>query len=400
MGGAGVASARGSYAAYYNPALLARTRHGVEVSLAAGMGIREANLVAAADALADAGVDETLEALAKSPTVGNLVPAAIQENVRVIQEELGVLSDQNGLQLMPGAGLGVQVRNYGLGVYVLSEATAYARIDKQRQAFIVEDQGQYYAYDNDAATYALSDQAAYEATSLEYAIEEGLTYMQLSGVAYAEIPLAYGHRLDTRIGVFGLGGAVKVMPGYSYNLRLDVDTESSDISDELVEAEEKDVAFGVDLGMIYVPDRLEDLTAGLVLKNLNTPAFDREGESAMKVKPQVRGGVAYDFLDDTLSVAMDLDLVPNETFLPSVDSQFLGGGVNYHPFTWLSVRGGLMTNLAESDDGVMFTAGLGIGCKYIQLDVSGQLSTEDSEFEGNTIPRYARAQVALVSKWQ
>ena len=48
---------------------------------------------------------------------------------------------------------------------------------------------------------------------------------------------------------------------------------------------------------------------------------------------------------------------------------------------------------------LIFTGGLGIGCKWVQLDLSAQISTEEAEFDGNTIPRHARAQLALVSKW-
>ena len=400
MGGAGVASSRGSFAAYYNPALLALNRHGVEVSLGAGGGLREVNLAGAADALSDLGIDETMDAVADFAGGGAPVPAGLQNDVDVIVRELHTLAGANGLQLMPAFALGVQVRNFGFGFYGLSEGTAYAKVDEAHLGVIVEDAGAYYSYNEETGAYGVTDRATYEASSIEYAIEEGLTYMQLAGVAYAEIPLAYGHLFDTQVGAFGVGGALKIMPGYSYDVRIDVDTDSSDLSDRLADAEEKDVTFGVDLGVVYVPAALPDLAAGLVLKNVNTPEFDRQAEDSVEVKPQVRAGVAYDFLDDRLSVAMDLDLVPNETFLPGVDSQFLGGGVNYHPFTWLSVRTGLMLNLAESDDGVIFTGGLGIGCKWVQLDLSAQISTEDAEFDGNTIPRYARAQLALVSKWQ
>ena len=44
MGGAGTALSRGSFASYYNPALLAEHKNGLEMSLSAGVGLREVSL--------------------------------------------------------------------------------------------------------------------------------------------------------------------------------------------------------------------------------------------------------------------------------------------------------------------------------------------------------------------
>ena len=57
MGGAGVASSRGIYASYYNPALLAKHKHGTQISLSAGIGIREINIAQHLDTLSDIGID-------------------------------------------------------------------------------------------------------------------------------------------------------------------------------------------------------------------------------------------------------------------------------------------------------------------------------------------------------
>ena len=58
-----------------------------------------------------------------------------------------------------------------------------------------------------------------------------------------------------------------------------------------------------------------------------------------------------------------------------------------------------MENISESDEGIIYTGGFSLGTKWIQLDVAGQLSSKKGEFEGEEIPRYARVQVSLVSKW-
>ena len=401
MGGAGVASAKGSYAPYYNPALLAEHKHGAQISLSAGAGIREVNVVDHIDCLADIEIDETLDQIANNAPHSGTNTESDRNNIATIKNELKALSESNGLQVMPSAALGIQVGNFGFGAYGLSEATAYAVIDDSRLDIIVKDEntGLYYKYDESNDKYSDSTFDEYKQSSLEYALDEGLTYLKLTGLAYLEIPVSYGHQFTTEWGNLYCGGSFKIMPGYTFDDEIKVDTESGDVDSELEEAEKRDTSWGIDLGLLYKPSRLPNLSLGLVGKNLNTPKFDTATGNSLKVKPQVRAGFAYDFWDDRLTIAIDADLTNNETFIPDYDSQFIGGGINYHPFSWLSLRGGAMKNLQESYVGAVYTAGLGCGLKWFQLDIAGQISSKKGEYDGEEIPRYARIQVALVSKW-
>lgn len=199
MGGAGVASARGSYAPYYNPALLAEHKHGMQISISAGAGVREVNIVDSIDTLSEIDIGDTLDQFSTSPVDGGTVPANIQNAIATIKNELTVLSGQNGLQLMPSANLGMQIGNFGFGAYGVSEATAHAVVDPNRLDFIIEYSGVYFRYDEVAGEYALSDLAEYEASSLEYAIDQGLTYLKLTGLAYLEVPIAYGRSFPTAL---------------------------------------------------------------------------------------------------------------------------------------------------------------------------------------------------------
>ncbi|HEX2949671.1 MAG TPA: hypothetical protein VHV83_08900, partial [Armatimonadota bacterium] len=63
MGGAGVASARGPMAGYYNPALLTKSRHPFEMNIGAGMGIREENLANNIDQLSKCDLTGTLNTI-------------------------------------------------------------------------------------------------------------------------------------------------------------------------------------------------------------------------------------------------------------------------------------------------------------------------------------------------
>ena len=421
MGGAGVASSSGPFAPYYNPALLPEHKHKLQVSISAMAGYREVNVAEHIDALSEIDIEDTIDQLAtgsgidysnlptSAPNVGDSIPVTaptdVKNDVSTIKRELRALSVQNGIQLMPSVCLGIQNGNIGVGAYGVSEATAHAVIDPNRLDLIYEheDGGQtYYIEYNDVNnTFIRQSQAAYEARSFEYAIggEGNTTYLQLTGLAYLEIPISYGHKFNTEFGELNCGGSFKLMPGYTYDYKSRIDTESGDISDELEDYQEKDTAYGVDLGLLFKPKTLSRLSIGLVGKNLNTPEFDKASGGTMEVDPQLRTGAAYDFPGGWVTLAFDADLTNNDTFIPGYNAQFMGGGINFHPFNWLSLRGGLMKNLKESDEGTILTAGLGLGAKWLQLDVAAQYSTEDGEYDGEKIPRYGKVQVALVSKW-
>lgn len=420
MGGAGVAAASGSYATYYNPALLAVPTHGMVICVSPGIGFRESNLVDSVDTLADIQIEDTLGEL-ESPddfdytnlnvnflpgdrvNIQGDLPGSIQSDFQTITKHLRILSDSNGLQLMPSMSLGIQAGQWGFGAYGLSEATATSVIARDKLDIIVktEENGQTFYVEYDPATneFSQQDRAAYEARSLEYAIENNETYLKITGLSYVEIPIGYGHQFQTEYGDISVGSAVKIMPGWTYSAIIDIDTESDDIVEEFEESEETDTAWGLDLGFLYSHPAVPGFSTGLVFKNINTPEFDTSGTETLEVDPQARIGFAYRMWENRITLALDADLTTNETYIPGYDTRFIGGGVNFHPYSWLSLRGGLMQNVAETDEGIILTGGLGFGLKWLQLDLGGQYSTKSGEFDGNEIPRYGRVQLALVSKW-
>ena len=58
MGGTGVGSSRGSLSGYYNPALLSFSDNKTEISINAGVRLRENNLVDNVDKLSDLEIDK------------------------------------------------------------------------------------------------------------------------------------------------------------------------------------------------------------------------------------------------------------------------------------------------------------------------------------------------------
>ena len=75
------------------------------------------------------------------------------------------------------------------------------------------------------------------------------------------------------------------------------------------------------------------ISVGFVAKNLNSPEFDAyqiAGRSTPKVKvePQMRAGLALAPFS-WLNLAADMDVSKNKTILAGVESQNIGGGVEF-----------------------------------------------------------------------
>ncbi len=401
MGGAGVASASSSMAGYYNPALLAVHDYATEISLSAGMGIMEHNLADNIDALSKNDLTGTIDKIAdNAPTSAN-----DSETIERIQNSLDILkkmaNEKSGLVLTPGFSFGMQIMSFSLGAYMTSEMSAEPNIDADHLSLIVKDSDTniYYKYDPTNDSYSLSSEEEYKSKSLEYAIDNGLTYLSLEGISLTEIPLSYGHAFNTLYGTFGVGGSLKYMYGTTFSTKIDVDTSSGDINDKFKDRDVTTSNLGVDLGAFYTPNQLPKLRVAVVGKNLNAPEFDMIDNGSYKVDPMVRAGLYYAGWHHWLDVALDVDLTSNKTFLEGVDSQYIGGGLNIHPVSWFSLRMGAMQNLADDSLGTVLTAGLGFGLKWVQFDLSAMMSTEKGSFDGTDIPRYVRANFALISRW-
>ncbi|MBU1627741.1 conjugal transfer protein TraF [bacterium] len=393
MGGAGVASAKGSYAPYYNPALLAEDKENLEFALSAGLGFREFNIADNIDRLYEIAIKEAFDRIASTAPILSI---SDRELVTETKDLLDSLSDKNGLQNMLSGSFGMQIKNFGFGIYGISEASGYAEVDPNRLDIIVKYDGFYWKFDENANTMEMVDEDEYIRHSLEYALNKKLTYLQLKGLAYIDIPFSSAYQLNSEYGSLDIGGSLKVIPAWTYDQRINIDTASGQIDEDLRDAEKYDTSWGIDLGLLYKLPKIEDLSFGLSAKNLNTPRFVTKTGDTFKIRPQVRFGAAQSLFGDKLTAALDLDLTKNETFIPGIESQFIGCGVDYKPNGWLSFRGGVMRNLAESDDGTILTGGFGFAHNSVELDFSGQFSLEHGEFKDNNIPRYGWIGVGIV----
>lgn len=95
-------------------------------------------------------------------------------------------------------------------------------------------------------------------------------------------------------------------------------------------------------------------------------------------------------------MAADVDLTENDTTVSgSYKSRNLGGGVEVNLLRVLQLRGGAYTNLAESDIGVVYTAGLGLNLWLVNFDIGASLASETTALDNNDIPREVKLEAAL-----
>lgn len=391
MGGAGVASARSSLSSYYNPALLAKAKPTVEVSVGFGIGATDNGAGESVTKLNDSGLTEAIDRLNADPL------SASQEDVDTLLNgrDIIVAMDDKGVLLEPSGFLGVQVGQFASGVFISTDGAGLAQVDQTKTQVIYGSNGTYVKVEDDG-TLTPSTQSDYDNFSVASAVENGDTYLDVSALVLTEVPVSYGHLLETSVGDVSLGATLKFMRGLTYAGQSNID--STDPLNDLEDSETTSSTFGIDLGVVYDPSMIKDLHLALVGKNLNSPSFGVYQSSDYKVDPMIRMGVAYDIFD-SLEVAADYDITKNKTTFDGYDTQYFGAGVNFHPVTWFNIRGGLMDNTASSLAGTIYTAGIGLGPQWLQLDVAGQYASKSQTVDGTTYPTYSKINVALISRW-
>lgn len=185
-----------------------------------------------------------------------------------------------------------------------------------------------------------------------------------------EIPIAYGHTFYTRAGDINIGIAPKFIlaSAYRYNTPISF-SETPNIKFD-TNTMQMTQTFGLDLGLLYTPAFLPNLNIGLVAKNLNAPRINLSGSDGyVRLTQQLRAGVSYEMLN-FLTLALDVDVLPNDTLsIANPKSQMVGGGI-LADFTFIDFRIGAMRDLySKSGEGTILTTGVNL---FGFLDVSVQ----------------------------
>ena len=401
-GDAGVASTYGSMSAFQNPALVndsdnKRTEFGLEV----GIGIQEHQLGDDLNKLDKADVSDTLDQIEK----GNGNDNDVESRANQITDALKSLSDKenNYLLLSPNSALSFKMgRHLALGIYVSADAKAKAVVDKNRLEYIYydSDNDKYVKYDPnaDGNDYSESDKATYKAKSVEYAMQDiNTTRLDINAISIAQIPITYANNITLSNSELNWGISLKYMHGETSKTKILFTDDNYDPLQKLDENTVTTDTFGIDLGLLY---HFKNFKLGVSGKNLNSPEFDTIEGNKYKLEPKVTAGIAFS-ATDLIDIMVDYDFTKIHDELTNQDFQYVGGGINFHPLTWLDLRLGAKQNLADSNNynGTIYTAGIGFGLKWLQLDASVQASQNSGNYDGDEIPRYVKANISLISRW-
>jgi hypothetical protein len=372
MGGAGVATAQGPLASYWNPAALGRTTvnaYGVAIPFGVHAGLTGSVLEGA----------KNLQDLKDAASGGTAITQA------QINDALNKL-DQPGSGLRFDGDFGTDIRVGKLGVFFNGTL--------------------------DAGAVPFVDRTPANTTAV--AIQNGTNNSKLTvkGVNIAELGAAYGHELPFAPGLY-LGGALKIMSGqvgYTDYFVLRNNNDQSNIVSKLKDGARKSGNVGVDLGTLWDLDRTFNGVAlkpriGLVGRNLNNPKFKQPDAAVaagvsdkFAVNPQVRLGASITPFN-WWNLAADVDLTRNLTPVDNVKSRQFGVGSEFNVFNraWINIplRVGLMRNLAEPSAGTVFTAGAGLNFLHVILDASAAVSNKRVVTESQTSTKKVPREVAL-----
>jgi hypothetical protein len=429
MGGAGVASTRGSLSSYYNPALLRFSDYTSELSFNTGIRLREANIIEHVNTLSKIDFGETVDNISDNALPGNKKRGNLylegknntdkdRENINIAQETLKQIGSDNAVEISAVVSFATQFSDsFAIGYYKYVDAEFNLNIDPNYTELIFKKDDDYYSYQADDPdrkgkdlytlyTTTAEGKKAYETSSIKYATDEGINYIRLNAEVLDELPLSYAVLFSGKQGSLSIGGSLKFMKLQTIYKEVNLGKNSKDIIKDLEDYTTTYKAnAGLDLGLAYRPYNSK-ITLGVVAKNVYLPEFKvDEAKNGFTedyiIDPMYRAGISIPVWNDNIEFALDIDLSKNKTLIKGEKSQMLGGGVELHPSSWFALRLGAMQDLSSKkfDDGVIMTSGLGIGLKWFQIDVSAMASTNTGTYDDKSIPKYSSLNVSIISRW-
>ncbi|WP_096087546.1 conjugal transfer protein TraF [Agaribacterium haliotis] len=206
----------------------------------------------------------------------------------------------------------------------------------------------------------------------------------VAGVTVSEFGVAIAHQFTIAGTDISIGLTPKLQKLTSYwavPTVQDLDDDNYDLGDELEASEKDESQFNADLGIAtsFLPG--DSLTLGLVIKNLISQDYRtsqaKNGESASySIDRQARAGIAW-YAPMGVTLAADLDLTKNKPFFLGEDTQFLSMGAEWDIVKVIKLRGGLRSNLENSDDQVL-TAGVGFNIIAAHIDFAIQAGSNNA----------------------
>ena len=222
-------------------------------------------------------------------------------------------------------------------------------------------------------------------------ITKNNTKWALRGALIKEVGITYGYAINDRLSV---GGVLKYMQAELFDDQSDILGTTGNTPSSNNGATETSTGFGLDLGVMY---RMPSYQFGLTVRNINAPSFTYSATGyTYKMDPQAKVGAAW-MPSDEFTLELGYDVTKNKGVIETDESQYVNFGFEWDAWRVLALRAGAYQNLAQSDIGLVTTAGLGLNLWAVRLDIAGAISSNKVTFEGKDVPAYAMASLALSS---
>ncbi len=226
----------------------------------------------------------------------------------------------------------------------------------------------------------------------------------VDAASFVEIAFGYGRFVKFLEGL-SIGGNLKMINGCigrgEFKFMEESETEDAFKIDDITKSSWSP---SIDLGFLWdvnkrYPKLKMNPKVGLVIRNINSPTFDRPGTSGgtYKLGRQARLGFALQPAQ-FWNLLMDIDVTKNKTAVNGFDSRQFAFGteiniINRKGFN-IPLRLGICKNLAESSSKMAYTLGMGVNMCYMHLDLAGAVSSDRTTLDEKDVP--TRASVSAV----
>jgi len=451
MGGSNVASTKGVDASYWNPA--AYGFFGEEAVSADGKSVDNndmANKDFGFETNVDAGVylfgplaknynsASTLPSLANQTSGTQFGTQQIQDAAKLVTGLSGLDPNPAGVNILAGATVGARVSSFGIGARVAVDINNAVSIDNTNVGLdvfgsftngltlpalapvtyfntaqansmvatltttganpLTVGQANAVVSAYDAALFLDPTAAGQQQTMVDALttivsaggdLTQNKTSLSTRGVALSEVGVTYGYAIDENLSV---GTVLKYMQAdiIAVDVALLGNNNNSATNFDRTNVETS-TGFGVDLGVLY---RIPSWQLGLTARNLNKPSFSHSSGYVYEMKPQAKLGAAW-IPSDTFTFELGYDLTKNTGAVANSESQYWNVGMEWDAFKVLALRVGAFQNTAQSDIGLVPTVGLGLNLWAARIDLAGAMSTKKEVVDGNEVPVYAMASLAV-----
>jgi hypothetical protein len=377
MGGASVASATSAHAMYYNPALFAmyderkersgNSRFHFPVAVAQVSDAAE-EVARAADDDLDTRITQAVDAFNADPTEANAL--AVLDATADLDDVLGRIADEDlFVDSYVGLAIGVPDKREGGGFYLGSRLVGGGLADvtdADRQTLDTYIEGLTFI-----ATGGAAGAPRPEIFDADGNLIDPTDDLTSTAAARAALISEGGVAISKEFQIFGWPIALGMTPKIMHVAAAEYRERVSEGGISIGENREEYRDLNLDVGV--AGEFGGNFRAGLGIKYLYPRDYATGLGGEIRIRPQVRAGLAYQ--TGRVQAAVDLDLLRNDPVGTESASQEIGVGVEWAAYDTMLLRGGYRQDLVGSSQGIA-SVGLGLSVYGALLDLAYGQSDE------------------------